>query len=79
MIKFFLFQFYIKIYRNKNDEQKFYKKQILLLFLLLQLYLFDIENNLYKQIMQFNRKNEKYINYRQLLIDKQIINDTINL
>ena len=63
----------------ENDERKFYKKQILLSFSRLQLCSIDAQNDLYERIMQINRKNENCINYRQILIDKQIINDKINL
>ena len=63
----------------ENDKRKFYKKQILLLFSRLQLCSIDAQNDLYERIMQINRKNENCINYRQILIDEQIINDKINL
>ena len=58
----------------ENDERKLYKKQILLSFLRLQLCSIDAQNDLYERIIQINRENENCINYRQILIDEQIIN-----
>ena len=63
----------------ENDERELYKKQILLLFFRLQLCSIDVQNDLYEQIMQVNRKNENCINHHQVLIDKQIINERTSL
>jgi hypothetical protein len=63
----------------ENDERKLYKKQILLFSFRLQLCSINAINDLYERVMQINRKNENCINYRQILIDNQIINEKINL
>ena len=63
----------------ENDEQKLYRKQILLSFSRLQLCLMNAQNDLYERVMQINRENENCINHRQALIDEQIINEKINL
>ena len=63
----------------ENNERELYKKQILLSFFRLQLCSIDVQNDLYERIMQIIRENENCINYRQALIDEQIINEKINL
>ena len=63
----------------ENDEREFYRKQILLSFFRLQLCSIDVQNDLYKRIIQINRKNENCVNHRQILIDEQFINEKINL
>ena len=64
---------------NENNERKRYRELILLSFFRLQLCFIDVQNNFYERIMQINRKNENYINYRQTLIESQIINENVFL
>ena len=57
----------------ENDNRERYREQILLSSFRLQLCLIDVLNDLYERVIQINRKNENCINYRQILIDEQII------
>ena len=57
----------------ENDERKRYREQVLLSFSRLQLCFIDVLNDLYERVIQTNRKNENCINYRQILIDEQIV------
>ena len=62
-----------------DDERELYREQVLLSFSRLQLCSIDAQDDLYKRIMQVNRKNENCISHRQTLIDEQIINERISL
>ena len=64
---------------EKNDERQKYREQILLFFIILQIYFINAINNFYDRVLEINKKNENYIIYREILKIEQIIVENVNL